>query len=84
MELFKDPDSRKPRADSILQQFPKRMNLELDLDEAEMNEAWGIYYRETGTGHGFGQCWALHFSRRVCYLAFYGVFLSVIFREHLG
>ncbi|CAG8276302.1 unnamed protein product [Penicillium salamii] len=46
MDFFKDPNSRKPHADSILQQLPKRISTELDLDEAEMMDAWGIFYRE--------------------------------------
>ncbi|CAI7567912.1 unnamed protein product [Penicillium discolor] len=46
MELFKDPDSRKPHADFILRQLPKKVDTELDLNEVEMMEAWGIFYRE--------------------------------------
>jgi hypothetical protein len=46
MDLLKDPDSRKPHADSILRQLPKRIGTGLDLDEAVMMEAWGIFYRE--------------------------------------
>lgn len=46
MELFKDPDSRRPHADFILRQLPKKVDTELDLDEVEMMDAWGIFYRE--------------------------------------
>ena len=46
MELFKDPDSRRPHADFILRQLPKKVDTELDLNEVEMMDAWGIFYRE--------------------------------------
>ncbi|KAL3468675.1 hypothetical protein BJX99DRAFT_252544 [Aspergillus californicus] len=46
MNCFKDPDSRKSQADTILQQLPKKMTTEADLDQAEMIEAWGIFFRE--------------------------------------
>lgn len=46
MNFFKDPDSRIPGADWILQQLPKKIGAELDSDEAEMLQAWGIFYRE--------------------------------------
>ena len=46
MDFFKDPDSRKPRANTILQQLPKKITTEVDLDRAEMIEAWGIFFRE--------------------------------------
>ncbi|CAG7937924.1 unnamed protein product [Penicillium olsonii] len=43
---LKDPDSRVAGADWILQQLPKKMGAQLDLNKADMSQAWGIFYRE--------------------------------------
>ena len=46
MDAFHDPESRKPIACEILQQLPKKMTAAVDLDKAEVREAWGIYFPE--------------------------------------
>jgi hypothetical protein len=46
MQLFEDPSSLNPCADSFLQRLPKKMSGELDSNGMKMIVAWGICYRE--------------------------------------